>query len=95
MKIYQHNAGHTTTMAATSIYRKKLFKNLLQNHWTYFDETCGLLLIILCSNDDPGFTFTDFKYGKDKVCNLGFSVGKNEDFSKTIAACDLKIIELM
>ena len=64
--------------------------------WACF-RNGGLLLIIVCSNDDPEFTFTDFKYGEVKFCNLGFSVGKNEkvDFSITIAACDLKLIELM
>ena len=36
-------------------------------------------------------------YGKVKFGNLGFSVGKMKkvDFSKTILACDLKLIELM
>ena len=30
------------------------------------------------------------------MCNIGFSVGKSEmDFSATITACDLKLIDLM
>ena len=39
----------------------------------------------------------DLFYGNVKLCNLGFSVGKGEkvDFSKPIAACDLKLIEFM
>ena len=50
---------------------------------------------MVCSNGDPGVTLTI--YGKVKFGNLGFSVGKweNRDFSETIAACDLKLIELM
>ena len=40
MKIYRHVAGHMTKMAATPIYGKKTFKNLLlQNRWTDFHET--------------------------------------------------------
>ena len=48
-------------------------------------------LIIICSNDDPLF------FAMGKFCDLGFSVGKSEkvDFSETIAACDLKLMELM
>ena len=35
----------------------------------------------------------DLFYGKVKFCHLGFSIGKSETvgFSKTIAACNLKI----
>ena len=38
----------------------------------------------------------DLFYGQVKFCNIGFSVGKSEivDFSETIAACDLKLIDL-
>ena len=56
----------------------------------------GFLLIIVCSNDDPGVTLTYFT-AMSKFCNLGFSVGKSKkgNFSETIAACDLTLIELM
>ena len=37
----------------------------------------------------------DLFYGKVNFCKLGFSVGKIGFFSETIAACDLKLIELM
>ena len=39
----------------------------------------------------------DLFYSKIKFCNIGFSVGKVKkvDFSETIAACDLKLIDLM
>ena len=39
----------------------------------------------------------DLFNSKVKFCNLGFSVGKREkvDFSESIAACDLTLIELM
>ena len=40
MKIYRHDAGHMTKMAAMPIYGKKPFKNLLLwNQWTDFHET--------------------------------------------------------
>ena len=57
MKIYEDDAGHMTKMAATPIYGKnpsKIFfsgtggpipTKLGMKHW-------GLLLIIVCSNDD-------------------------------------------
>ena len=36
-------------------------------------------------------------YGKVKFCNVDFSVGKVKkvDYSETIAACGLKLIDLM
>ena len=86
--------GHMTKMAAMPIYGKnpsKIFSrtswlistNLGMQHW-------GLLPIIVCSDEDPF-------YCKVKFCNQSFSVRKvkNVDFSETIAACDLKLIELM
>ena len=33
------NFGYMTKMAATPIYGKKTFKNLLQNRWAHFHET--------------------------------------------------------
>ena len=40
MKIYRHDAGHMTKMAAMPIYGKNPFKNLLlRNRWTDFHET--------------------------------------------------------
>ena len=63
-KIYYHDAGHMTKMAATPIYGKKNFKNLLRNRRADFQETwyvaSGLQPIIVCSNDDPGVTLTYF-----------------------------------
>ena len=38
----------------------------------------------------------DLFYGKVKFCNFGFTVRKSEvDFSETIAACDLKPMDLI
>ena len=65
MKIYIHDAGHMTKMAATPIYGKnpsKIFffgtgwaisRKLGMLHW-------GLQPIIVCSNDDPPMTLTYF-----------------------------------
>ena len=39
MKICWHDAGHMTKMAATPIYGKKPFKNLLRNRQADFHET--------------------------------------------------------
>ena len=40
MYMYINNPGHMTKMAATPIYGKKPFKNLLfQNRWNDFNET--------------------------------------------------------
>ena len=81
-----------------SIYGKKNFKNLL-NQWTDLTKLgmyhLALLLIIVCSNCDPGLTFTYFSARSNFV--TGFSVEKSEkvEFSETVAACDLNLIELM
>ena len=42
MKIYSHDAGHMTKMAAMPIYGKNPFKNLIQNQWTDFHETLSV-----------------------------------------------------
>ena len=63
MKIYLHDAGHMTKLAAMPIYGKNLskiyfsrtggpiFTKLGMLHW-------GLQPIIVCSNDDPRVTLT-------------------------------------
>ena len=65
MKIYKHNAGHMTKMAAMPIFGKTPSKsfftgtrgpismNLGMSH-------LGLLPIIVCTNEDPGVTLTYF-----------------------------------
>ena len=65
MKIWWHDAGHMTKMAATPIYGKNpsklffswtgrpIFTKLAMYHW-------GLQPIIVCSNDDPRTTLTYF-----------------------------------
>ena len=47
MKIYYHDAGHMTKMAATTIYGKKTFKNLLRNRLA---ETVDFSEIIAASD---------------------------------------------
>ena len=61
MKLYLQDAGHMTKMAATSIYGKKPFKIF---SGTDFHETWyvafGTPVHIICSNDDPELTLTNF-----------------------------------
>ena len=50
------------------------------------------MLIIMCSNDDPWYftarsNFVTYDFLKEKVTKV--------DFSETIAACELKLIELI
>ena len=59
-------------------------------HETWYVAS-GLLPIIVCSNDDPEVTLTYFTLRSNFVTNAFLE--KKVDFSKTIAACDLKLIE--
>ena len=54
-------------------------------HW-------GLLHIIVCSNDDPGVTFTYFTI-RSKLVTKAF-LWEKVDFSETIADCDLKLMTI-
>ena len=66
MKIYGHDAGHMTKIAATKpIYAKTPSKNLLlRNQWTDFNETwyvaSGTPVHYNLFKDDPGLTLTYF-----------------------------------
>ena len=96
MKIWWHDAGHMTKLAATPIYGKKPFKNLLLlNRCTNFHETWYVAF-------ETQAHYSLFKwwpwvdlglfYGKVKFGNISFSIFflKKVDFSETIEACDLK-----
>ena len=65
MKIYQHDAGHMTKMAATPIYGKNPSKIFSGTGGPISTKLCmlhrGLQPIIVCSNDDPGVTLTYFR----------------------------------
>ena len=86
-----------TKMATMPIYGKNLQNLLLRNRRTDFHETW-----YVASGTPANYSLfkwwpwsdLDLFYDKVKLCNLGFSVRK-VDFSKTIEACDLKIIVLM
>ena len=71
----------------------KPFKNLLlQNRRADFDENLHVALGTGCSNDDPGVTLTYFKARSNSVTEAFlWEKVKTVDFSKTIAACDLKV----
>ena len=65
MKIYQHDAGHMTKMAATPIYGKTPSKVFFSGTGGPISTKLGMLHrrlqpIIVCSNDDPGVTLTYF-----------------------------------
>ena len=64
MKIYKHDAGHMTKMAATPIYGKnpsKIFSGTGRRIYTKLGmKYQGLKPIIVCSNDDPRVTLTYF-----------------------------------
>ena len=88
-------------MAAKPIYGKNPSKIFLSGTSGPISTKLGmkhwwLLRIIICSNDDPGLTLTYFMAGV-KFGNIGLSIEKSENFwfFRTIAACDLKPIEIM
>ena len=65
MKIYQHYDGHMTKLAAMPIYGKNPSKIFFSGTGGPISTKLGMLHrglqpIIVCSNDDPGLTFTYF-----------------------------------
>ena len=82
-KIWWHDAGHMTKMAATPLYGKKPFKNLLlRNRQADFHETWYE------ASGTPAhhslfkwwpWSDLDLFYGKVKFGNLAFSIGKSEN----------------
>ena len=65
MKIYWHDGGHITKMAAIPIYGKKPYKNLpLRNWWTDIHETWYVASVTpghhSFTNDDSRLTLTYF-----------------------------------
>ena len=69
MKIYYHDAGHMTKMAATPIYGKNPSKIFFSGTGGPIStklgmKHLGLQLIIVCSKDDPGVTLTYLRQGK-------------------------------
>ena len=76
MIIYLYDAGHMTKMAAMHIYGKNPSKIFFSGTSGLISTKLGmLLLIIVCSNDDP-----DLFYGKVKFCDFCFSIGKSGFF---------------
>ena len=64
MKIYQNNAGHTTKMAAMSIYGKTLKNLLIRTIGPILMKLCKKHQrpkpLIICANYDPRLTLTYF-----------------------------------
>ena len=80
MKVWWHDAGHMTKMAATPIYGKKPFKNL-RNRRADFHETWYVALGTPAHHSlFKWWTSNDLGLfnGKVKFGNLGFSMGKRE-----------------
>ena len=95
IKIWWHDAGHMTKMAATPIYGKNPSKIFFSGTGGPIHETWYVVL----GTPAHHILFKwwpssdlDLFYGKVKFGNLGFSIGKSENggFSETIAASDLK-----
>ena len=80
MKINQHDVGHMTKMAATSIYDKTLQK-------ISPEPVDRFPCYLLCSIGNSGLSWF-VRPARSNLRNLRFSVGKS-------ATCDLKLIELM
>ena len=81
MKIWWHDAGHMTKMAATPIYSKKPFKNLLRNRQTISTKqyvTSGTPAHHSLFKWWPSINL-DLFYGKVIFGNLGFSMEKSEN----------------
>ena len=82
-KVYINGLGHMTKMAAMPIYgknHKKIFFSRTRSPMILKlgMKHRGLKLYKVYINGDPGLTLTYF-YGKVKLGNLGFSIGKNEN----------------
>ena len=91
MKIYWHDGGHITKMAAMPIYGKNPSKIFLSgNRWTDFLETWHVASVTPAHHSLfkwwPWLDLDVF-YGNVKFGNIGLSIGKSEK--------DLKPIEIM
>ena len=97
IKIYVQDAGHMTKMAATLIYGKNPSKIFFYGTNRLISTKLGmqhrgLLLILICLNDDPKLTLTYFTTRSNFVTSAFlYEKVKIVDFSEIIAACDLKI----
>ena len=96
MKIYQHNAGHMTKMAAMPIYCKNTLKIFSSGTtWPILMKLCMKHQrpkpIIIFANCDPGLTLTYFM-ARSNFATLAFT-GENVtlmDSLELIASCDLE-----
>ena len=83
MKIYWHDGGHITKMAAMPIYGKNPSKNLpLRNWWTDFHKTWYVALVTPAHHSLFKWwprVDLDLFYGKVKFGNIGLSIGKSEN----------------
>ena len=76
MKIHEQDAGHMTKMAATPLYGKnpsKIFFSGIGGPTSnkLGMKHMGLQPIIVCSNDDPGLTLTNFT-ARSNLVTLAF-----------------------
>ena len=83
LKIWRHDAGHMTTMAATPIYGKNPLKNLLlRNRLADFHETWYVASWTPAHHSLLKWwpwSDRDLFYDKVKCGNLAFSIGKSEN----------------
>ena len=87
-----------TKMAAMPIYGKNPLKIFFSGTGRPISKKLGLLhpglqpIIVFFSNDDPRVTLTYFTAKSNLATWLFYGKKvKTEDFSETIAACDLKV----
>ena len=94
MKIWWHDAGHMTKMAAMPIYGKNPLKSSSPEPTHWFPRnlvySIGELAHHSLFKRWPSRDL-DLSYGKVKFGYFGKWKVKSVDFSETIAACDLKV----
>ena len=95
MKIYSNGSGHMTSMAAMPIYGKNLKKSSSQEPKKPMTLNFGIQHRVLeyyqiCSNDDPGLTWTYFT-ARSNLVSYAFVWKKCKimDFSEIILVYDI------
>ena len=93
-KVCSNSPGHMTKMDAMPIYGKNLKKTSSPEPkvpWPW-NLVCSSEYYQVFSNDDPGFTFTNFTVRSDLVpYAFVWEKGQTMDFSGTIIVYDVKV----
>ena len=93
-KVCSNGPGHMTNMAVMPIMVKTLKNLLLRKHKVTLKlgmQYWVLEYYQICSNDDPGLTFTYFRVRSNLVSYaFEWEKGKTMDFSETVVVHDVK-----